>query len=45
MTPLHVVAEKGRSLIVKSLVSQGADVNVKDDKMVIKFRNYTCAAD
>ena len=42
MTPLHVVAERGRSLIVKPLVSQGADVDITDDKGVI---NCICAAD
>ena len=37
MTPLHVVAESGRSPMVKPLVNLGADVNIKDNKKVIKF--------
>ena len=34
MTPLHVVAERGRSQMVELLVSQGADVNIKDNNEV-----------
>ena len=37
MTPLHVAAEKGdRISIVKDLVDQRADINIKDDNGVSK---------
>ena len=38
MTPLHVAAEKGdRISIVKYLVDNGADINIKDDDEVSKI--------
>ena len=38
MTPLHVAAEKGdRISIVKYLVDQKADINIKDDNEVSKI--------
>ena len=38
MTPLHVAAEKGdRISIVKYLVDNGADINIKDDNEVSKI--------
>ena len=45
MTPLHLAAERGRWVVLKHLVDQGADVHIQDQNGVkficVTVGNYT----